>query len=192
MQNRYDGVVWRKGQKVILRPVEETDLPQFQKWVVDESINRFLVRDAPINMTVERAWFDRVSKNDPHHILVAICNLDGVLIGNMSLVIDPIKQSAVTGTIIGRATDKNRGYATDAKMLMLDYAFNWRNVRKVTSKILSFNIASQRYAIRCGYRHVATIPQEHFRDGVWHDELVYVAFREEWQPLWKQYQMAWK
>jgi RimJ/RimL family protein N-acetyltransferase len=75
-------------------------------------------------------------------------------------------------------------------MLLLDYAFNWLGLRKVTSTILSLNGASQKYAAKCGYRHMATIEQEHFREGKWIDEVQYVVFREDWLPLWEKYKQA--
>lgn len=72
-------------------------------------------------------------------------------------------------------------------MLLLDYAFNWRGLRKVHSNVLATNGRSARYAKKCGYRLMATIEQEHFRCGRWLDEILFVVFCDEWLPLWEAF-----
>jgi hypothetical protein len=37
---------------------------------------------------------------------------------------------------------------------------------------------------------MATIEQEHFREGKWIDEVQYVVFREDWLLLWEKYKQA--
>lgn len=182
----YDGVIWRRGPRVLLRPVEQEDVLQLQRWINDPRINRFVISTHPLTFLAEERLFQEITKRDDTTITVAVCTHDGALMGTMSLQIDLAKQAGSTGTLLGREF-QGKGYGTEAKMLLLDYAFNWRGLRKVTSKILATNGRSQRYAQKCGHRHVATIPREHFRDGAWIDEEVYVVFREEWLPLWEAY-----
>ena len=179
--------IWRRGRYVYLRPIMEADVPHFQRWVNDEANSRFISIAHPIGMVAEEKWYEQVASGDPDHFTVAICLSDGTLIGNTGIQIDVRKQCAVTGTLIGPDEYKGKGYATDAKMLMLDYAFNWRGLRKVTSKILAINDRSQKYAARCGYRLMARVEQEHFRDGRWIDELQFVIFAAEWRTLWEMY-----
>jgi RimJ/RimL family protein N-acetyltransferase len=183
----YNSIIWRKGKQVILRPLQKDDLPSLQRWINDPINNAYLSVNCPLHKKGELDWLEQVTKFDPDHIVVAICTHKGELIGNISLNVDIRKQSAVTGTIIGSHHHKGKGYGTDAKMLILDYAFNWLGLRKVTSSIFCFNGASQDYAKKCGYRHMATIEQEHFRQGKWRDEELYVVFHEEWLSYWEVY-----
>lgn len=183
----YQSVIWREGKWVLLRPHQESDLPQYQRWINDPENNVYLMRTAPVSWTDQTAWYERASKDNADLVSVAVCLRDGTLIGNMFLGINRVKQSAETGTLIGAKEHQGKGYATEAKMLILDYAFNWLGLRKVTSRILDFNKRSQRYAEKCGYRHMATIEQEYFRDGRWLDELHFVVFRDDWLPLWEEY-----
>ena len=60
---------------------------------------------------------------------------------------------------------------------------NNQHLRKVTSPIFSINGRSKRYAEKCGYRHMATIEGEHFRNGKWIDKELFVVFRDEWWPI---------
>jgi len=184
----YDGIVWRQGKRVLLCPIAESDLPHFQQMVNDSAVQRYIIVDWPLSEVGQRTWYERVSKPDPNNITVAIRTLSGELIGNMAIVFNEKKRTAKTGSLIGHGNFRGKGYGTDAKMTMLDYAFNWRGVRKVTSPILGYNARSRRYAKKCGYRYTARIPQEHFRFGKWRSEVIYTCCREEWLALWEQYQ----
>jgi len=189
MKSEETPIIWRTGKKVTLRPYREEDLPVYQRWINDQAIHQHLMVTWPMHMTGQRAWFEKATANDPNDLSVAIWTIEDQprLIGNTALRLNAQKQSGTTGTLIGNTSDHGKGFATDAKMLLLDYAFNWRGMRKVTSPILATNGASQRYAQKCGYRHMATIEQEHFRDGKWIDEVQYVVFRNDWLPLWEKY-----
>jgi len=185
-------IIWRTGTKVTLRPHRAEDLSVNQRWINDPEINRHLTVTWPIHKSGQQSWLDQATANSADDISLAIWTIEETsrLIGNTAMRINPTKQSADTGTLIGSKTDHSKGYATDAKMLLLEYAFQTRAVRKVTSKILSSNSASQKYAQKCGYRHMATIEQEHFHNGRWINEEQYVVFRDEWLPLWEEYQKA--
>ena len=182
-------IIWRTGRTVTLRPHQEEDLPLYQRWINDQEITKYLSVTWPIQAADQQTWFKQASADSVNDLSVAIWTTKGTprLIGNTAIRIDPAKQSAETGTLIGSKTDHGQGFATDAKMLLLEYAFLTRAVRKVTSNILAPNGASQKYAQKCGYRHMATIEKEHFREGKWIDEEQFVVFRDEWLPFWKEY-----
>lgn len=184
-------IIWRKGKRVILRPFEERDIPYFRRWINNPDNNKYLARTAPLSDHTQRQWYESAQGSDPDRIRVAICTHDGTLIGNTELRINRTKQSATTGTLIGNPEFQGKGYGTDAKMLILSYAFFWLGLRKVTSRILSFNDRSKRYAEKCGYRHMATIEKEHFRNGQWIDEDLYVIFQDDWYPVWQAYCEDW-
>ena len=183
----YDGVIWRKGKKTILRPVEEVDLPQFRRWVNDPENNRFILRIYPTAEADQRRWFERIHDERNQHVTVAITTHDGTLIGNMALRIDWINRTGSTGTIIGSKEHQGQGYGTDAKMQLLDFAFNWLQLRKVTSDVIAFNGRSLRYAEKCGYVEEGRLVKQIFREGQYHDEVILAVHREKWLPLWEAY-----
>lgn len=187
--NQTTPIIWRTGKKVTLRPHREEDLAMYQRWINNQDITRYLTVTWPIHKSGQKSWLEQASANSSDDLSLAIWTIEDTprLIGNTAMRIDSVKQSADTGTLIGSKADHGKGFATDAKMFLLEYAFQTRAVRKVTSKILAPNRASQRYAQKCGYRHMATIEKEHFRDGKWIDEVQYVVFRDDWLPLWEKY-----
>ena len=146
MTKKTQPVVWSRGLLTYLRPIEEGDLPTFNRWINDPDMEQFLLRVNPISMPGQRAWYEQVTSDDPNKHTVAICrNEDDALLGNMFLGIDREKRKGSTGTIIGEEKYRSKGYGTDAKMQMLRYAFLTRNLRKVQSDIFETNGRSQRY-----------------------------------------------
>jgi len=181
-------VVFLRGKKVILRPFNKaTDLETFWRWINDPDNNQFLTTNKPIPMVAEERWFDEQPR--PNAIALAIETKDGQLIGNMGLhQIDWVSRFATTGAMIGEAEFRGQGYGTDAKMILLNYAFNRLGLRKIMSHVLSFNGRSLRYSKKCGYREEARIKEMHFRNGQYYDDIILSVTREEWLPLWQAYQ----
>src|SRR3990172_52376 len=74
-----------EGEKVRLRPVEESDLPHFVRWLADREIARWLERleKAPTLEQEYEWWHDK--RGDPESVLSAIDTLDGQLVGTTEL-----------------------------------------------------------------------------------------------------------
>ncbi len=184
----YKGVIWSKGHKTLLRPVEKSDLPELRKWVNDIETRRFMLNSGPISEIMEERWLEKISVASPE-LHLAICLLDGTLLGTMSLHnVDMRHRHATTGSFIGPHEHRGKGYGQDAKMQLLNFAFNEMNLHKVMSRVLAFNKRSAAYSAKCGYKEEARLKEQTFRDGKWHDELILSVFREDWLPLWAEYQ----
>lgn len=181
-------IVFRKGKLCILRPYTEEDAPRVTRWMNDPETTRHLLVRFPQSLAAEREWIQKQPSRHPNDIVFAIETLDGVHIGSMGLHrIDWIHRIATTGAVIGEAEYRGKGYGTDAKMLLLDYAFNALQLHKISSHVIDVNMQSQRYSEKCGYKVEGTLRQHHFLDGAYHDEVVMAVFREDWLPLWAEY-----
>ncbi len=183
----YAGIVWRQGTKVLLCPPDMSCAKEACGWINNEDNSRFLVVNTPFSLAAEKEWLQDCTKFDPNDFVVFLRTHEGTLIGNMSITIRPEHGSATTGTLIGNRKFQRGGYATEAKLLLLRYAFHERGLRKVVSKILGPNRASVKYARRCGYTFTARIPAEHYRFGKWRSELIYTAWPETWQEAWNSF-----
>lgn len=180
-------VVFLRGHKVILRPLDKArDADVCQRWINDPDVNQFLLAHRPITPTGEAEWFDQVEKSDEVHL--AIEADDGVFIGLMGIhEISWKDRRATTGALIGEKAYWGQGYGTDAKMTLLDYAFNTLNLRKICSSVLEFNERSLQYNLHCGYRIEGRRREQFFRNGRYWDEILLGLFREDWEPVWARY-----
>ena len=193
METALKPVVFRQGKLVRLRPPEERDLPLFVRWINDPEVSRFLASNTPYSMIAERAWVDGLSTKRDDFVLV-IETLDGdVPIGTIGLHgVSLLHGTATTGTLIGEKEYWGKGYGTEAKMLLLQFAFHTLNLRRISSLVISYNKRSLAYAKKCGYVYEGRRKKFIFRDGKYWDDVQLVVWREAWEPLWKEYKKGMK
>jgi len=189
VMNRKDKVIFLKGKKVILRPLQKnTDLKKALCWINDPEVNQFLSVYLPINDIIEEKWFDGLYKND-EHLPLAIETLLGEFIGIIGLHgINWQSRIATTGALIGEKSYWGKGYGTDAKMTLLNYAFNTLNLRKICSSVIEYNKRSLSYSLRCGYKIEGRRAKQFFKKGKYWDEILLGLFREDWLKIWKKYE----
>lgn len=182
-------VICYQGLKTVLRPINvEHDLPYCLRWINDSSINRYLKALGPISEGREREYLEGIGK-DPNNIVYAIETLeDAKFIGMMGLHhINWIDRIATTGSIIGDKNYWGKGYGTDAKILLLNHAFNRLDLRRINSSTIAFNKRSARCLEKCGYKHEGVRKGYYYRDGKHWDQNLYRIFKPEFIPLWKAY-----
>ncbi len=181
------GVVFLRGKKTILRPLEERDLPLLTRWINDSEISQFLIVYLPMSAESEKEWFLKL-KDRKDQITLGVCLLDGTLIGVMGThEIDWKDRVTTTGAFIGDKRYWGKGYGTDAKMQLLDYIFNTLNLRKVLSTVVAFNARSLAYSKHCGYVVEGIRRSQIFRNGRYWDLVELGLFKEEWLPYWERY-----
>lgn len=164
---------------------KEKHLPYFLKWFNDGEVVRNLsMPHYPVYAEREGAFMDDMMKSVHDLVLVMELKEDGRPIGVMGLhKIHYIHQNAETGTVIGEKEDRRKGYATEAKNVLLRYAFHTMNLRKVCSAYIAFNEASKRYGEKCGYVEEGRRREQYFRDGKWWDLVLTRVFREDWESM---------
>ncbi len=183
--------IFRKGKKVILRPIEKADVPLMYMWQNDPEVTRFLVRNFPLTMQNEEDWVEKLSKNSQTEVVLAIEVIGGPFIGTMGLhKINWVNRTATTGTAIGNKDYQGKGFGTDAKMILLDYAFNTLGLRKINSAAIAFNARSIGFNTHCGYKEEGRLKDQIYCDGEYHDEVLLAVFKEDWSPLWEEYKKS--
>ncbi len=183
-----DRVVFLEGKKINLRPVSKSsDLEIFQRWINDPGVRKFLTGFLPIDPQQEEEWFDGLSKRK-NNVTFAIVTKEGELIGNIGLHgIDWVTGIATTGALIGDEQNRGQGYGTDAKMILLDYAFHTLNLRKICSEAIAYNGRSLAFNARCGYKEEGRRKDHFFKEGQYYDGVLTAVFRDDWLPLWEEY-----
>ncbi|MDO8500011.1 MAG: GNAT family protein [bacterium] len=179
-----------RGKKVILRPIDiESDLKCFQRWVNDLDVVRFLGKPLkPVTKEKERELLQKLLC-DESNIMFAIETFEGTHIGITGLhKISYFDGTAVTGTFIGDKRYWGVGYGTDAKMLLLWYAFKMLNLRRINSAVIAFNKRSLGCQLKCGYAVEGVKRKEVYKNGHYHDLVLLAVFRKGWMKRWREYQ----
>lgn len=94
---------------------------------------------------------------------------------------------ATTGALIGEKEYWSKGYGTDAKMILLDHAFNTLNLHKICSAVIAYNKRSLDYSLHCGYKIEGTRREHFFRKGKYWDFIELGLLKKEWLPIWRKY-----
>lgn len=182
-------VFFRKGLKVALRPILKEDAHQFFIWMNDPEITQYLARNLPVSFEEEERWCHRKGEpNDADFTLAVVEVKSGKLIGVMGLhKVDYRSGTATTGAVIGDQEFRGKGYGSEAKMLLLQFAFRELNLRKIYSHVIEYNAQSLAYSKKCGYVEEARLPKHMFKDGEYRDQIILAVYRETWEPLWKEF-----
>lgn len=180
-------IIFLEGKKVILRPLDkEKDLEKCLRWINDPEVRQFISAFLPRNKKQEEEWFDR---DDKDGVRLAIETKKGGFIGTISIGgIDYRHGIGEVGIIIGEKDYWNRSYGTNAAMILINYAFNVLNLRKVKWRALEFNKRSINCAKKCGHKLEGVLKKEIFANGKYVDMVCLAVFKEDFLPLWKKYQ----
>lgn len=181
-------IVFLRGKRVNLRPVLRSDIQLLLRWMNDPEVYRYLNTFFPAYELDEERWIEKVADEKEHHVQLAMVTVEGTHIGNMGLHrIHWKDRVAWSGAVIGEKEYWGRGFGTEAKMLLLNHAFNVMNLRKVTAAHFEFNDRSRESQAKCGYREEGRLKAHHYLDGRYWDEVLMSVFKEDWLPLWDAY-----
>ena len=188
MSSKSQEIVFLQGKRINLRPLLREDIPMLLRWINDPEISRFLTAYLPVMEAAEEGWLDELSKNRNTDIVFAIVTKKGKIIGTMGIHrIQWKDRVATTGALIGDKRYQDKGYGTEAKMILLNYAFNTLNLRKICSEVIDFNQRSQAYLKKCGYKEEGRKVRHLYQDGRYRDLIQVAVFKRRWTSLWKAY-----
>lgn len=169
-----------------LRPLTEEDIPLLLLWLNDPEIRRFIDRPLPLTKELEREFLERLKKDSKTDIVFMI-EVGGKPVGIIGIHrINWFDGTAVTGTVISPG-NQGKGYGTDAKMALLNYAFDTLRLRKLLSTVKAFNERSLAYSKACGYEVEAKLREQHFVDGKYWDSIILAVYRDKWFPKWTEH-----
>jgi len=180
-------IVFLQSKRVVLRPLLKEDVPLLIRWINDPEVSQYLSVYMPMMEADENEWFENLHKRKPYDIVLAIV-VDRKAIGTMGIHgINMKDRVATTGALIGEKEYWGKGYGSEAKMLLLNYAFNTLNLRKVCSAVFAFNERSYKYSLKCGYKEEGRRREQFYRHGKYWDEILLAVFRDDWLPLWEKF-----
>lgn len=161
-------------------------------WMNDPEATAGIILNPPVRLESEVEWYEKIGKDSD--IIFAILSRKETsekfqYVGHTGLhrVTWPDAR-ATSGTFIGDPEARGRGVGKEAKMLLLNHAFRVVGLRKVTSEVKAFNLASVGHLVACGYSIVGCRKEQHFSNGAYVDEILLEVHRGDFEPLWDIYQ----
>ncbi|MFS0732945.1 GNAT family protein [Microbacterium sp. 1P10UB] len=172
--------------RLVLRLLEEADLPAMTVYRGDPEVCRFLPFD-PQSVDDIRGRIGHIlggTALDGDHGGVALAVVraaDGMLIGDLVLFhLDADSGTAELGWVTHPAA-RGEGLATEAVAALIEAAFETYGLRRLVARIDGDNTASRALAARVGMREEAHHVQASWFKGRWADEIGTAILADEWR-----------
>ena len=88
---------------------------------------------------------------------------------------------ARTISLVGEVADRGHGYATEARMLLVNYLFLSTQLERIYSETDERNTPARRSLEKCGMRFEGVLRHLFWDLDRWVDVAVYAVVREEWR-----------
>lgn len=173
--------VTMRGQAVVMRPIVEAELRLLLGWRADPQVVRLLSSGyrAQAPSEVKQWWEQAGTASDAFHWGL---EWDGRLVGHTEINhIDWTARSGWTAILIGDRSVWRHGIGTEAVALRTEYAFWKLNLHKLSSAYFAGNLGIAKALGRAGYREVARLKEQLYRDGRWFDQILTEVLREDWE-----------
>lgn len=167
------------NQGIVLRDFLLEDIPNKIKWINDPDNNTFLHYDLPLiyNKTVE--WFNNKNNNYRIDAIIEYNNIPVGLIGLLS--IDSSNNKAEFYITIGDKNYKNKGIATTATKMMLEYAFGELSLNKIYLNVDKENLYAIKLYEKVGFVCEGIFKEDLIHNGRYIDRLRYAILNNEYK-----------
>ena len=172
------------GRRLLLREPTQADGEHLFGYTTDPLITRFLAFESPRTVEDTLEFIQRCEeyrRQDREYVFVIADRSTDLPRGVMALRhLDVPARTAQIGTWV-RREDWGTGVNTEAKALLLDYAFNVLELHRIEARIAITNHRSRRAFERLGGRREGTLKESFHKDGVFQDQGLYAIIATEWQ-----------
>lgn len=174
------------GQRVYLRPQDKKDA---KNYVLGDRLETETFYNNGRHLTAEAGWSDRIgseaSADFPDSPWFEVCLRENdESIGAVGLIgVDYVNGTAETGSHFYKVDVRGQGYGSEAKHLLLEYAFDVLGLHMVNSFVYFTNTRSAAALRKQGYTEVGRTCWTHSFNGGFGNMLAFDLLASEWRAL---------
>lgn len=171
------------GERVVLAPVHEADLPAFYEAHAEISNRGAFFPLGVMSESTMRTRFAETGFWEREEGTLLIRNRDGQMVGHIEFF-TPVGYWDAFELSYQLYDDAHagHGYTTEAVQLMVDYLFATKKKHRIQLVIVPGNVASKRIAEKCGFVYEGLVRGAFFNDGRNHDVDLYGLLRTDPRP----------
>ena len=175
------------GERVYLRPFTKADAEQFSIWSRRETeseagfnVGRYMLHKLGKWRMVE----EQQKQEFPEWIRFAVVDREtGELAGGNGILEMHYQDRRGETESFFLPNYRNKGYGTDGKHLVLDYAFNRLDLHMVTSWVYFPNVRSAAALRKQGYREAGRLNWLYANRGTFDNFVVFDCLADEWRAM---------
>jgi len=179
-----------KGDRVALGVLVKEDIDVLWYWVNDKEVTQYLSENLFHKIhtrEMEKNWLESILEGKEDTLTFAILLLPEYrMVGIISLSrINWINRNAELAIFIGAKELWGKGIGTEAIILLLVYAFNILDLKKVYLRVFEYNKRAIRCYEKVGFRRVGVLRKHRLRHGKYWDVIIMDILEEEYKQRYK-------
>jgi diamine N-acetyltransferase len=171
------------GSRLYLRAIEPRDVDWLYQWENDPTLWHLGNTFSPFSRFVLEQYLltaqNDIFTNKQLRLMINLKNQvnQGQTIGSIDLFdFDPFHRRAGVGILI-IAPERNKGYASEALDLLVNYAFSLLDLHQLYCNIGSENQSSIELFMKHGFNECGRKKDWVWNNGIWLDELIFQCIR---------------
>lgn len=173
------------GNRVRLRAIERSDIPNFVRWLNDREVTDTLLIHSPLSAAAEEAWFVRHLAANPDEVEILgieiLAGDDWIHVGNTGLHnIETVNRAAEFGIFIGEKQYWNQGFGREAARLMLKHGFGDLNLNRIYLYVYQTNPRAIKAYEAAGFVREGVLRQAIYKNGRYIDVFLMSVLHSDW------------
>jgi RimJ/RimL family protein N-acetyltransferase len=172
------------SERLALRPMQVDDSEPIARMIREEPDASFGHSRFPLSPVALGDWIGEISKSDPakDFEVAVVLRETGELIGEVGLYdIDWLARTAESGSWLYTPEYRGAGYGTEAKHLLLEYAFDRLALNMIWSWVKVRNPRSQAALRKQGYRDAGRLNWVGYGPDGFEDARMFDLLADEWR-----------
>ena len=168
-----------RGDRILLRNIEEKDIEFLRQMINDKELNQMTVGESSyVSKIKQQIWFKNL-KNEKKKIRFMIDTIEGTS-GTIILEnIDNKNKSASISIKIGKADFKGKGFGTETIKTILPYIFEELNLNRIYANVLEYNTPSKNMFMKCGFNIDGVQRQAIYKNEKFYDLIILSILRKD-------------
>ncbi|HWK79630.1 MAG TPA: GNAT family protein [Thermomicrobiales bacterium] len=174
------------GKRVYLRPPTREDVEEVVKYSRRETETFFDIGRHMPDIEGFADWNETSQKEEfPRWVRFSACLREtGEVIGEVGLFdVDLINRTAESASFFHRPEYRGGGYGSEAKQLMMEYAFDRLGLHVIQSWVYFPNTRSAAALRKQGYTEAGRIHWRFINEGTWENFIVFDFLASEWRAM---------
>ncbi|MFE7064986.1 GNAT family N-acetyltransferase [Sutcliffiella sp. NPDC057660] len=173
------------GEKVILRPFQDEDLPFIEECLKDPEVIKLTGSTDDYDEDAVIKWYKTRNEQEDRLDLAIVDQGLNVLVGEVVANLYQEEKQSMNFRILIGPRGRDRGFGTEATALFMDHLFQNTKLNQLTLSVFDFNPRAKKVYEKAGFIVESVDKQELEFEGEWIDSINMVLTRDNWLKIRK-------